>query len=323
MFTCKRCDTEARDGVMCSLCDGRFDFPCAGITEAGWRKLGDRKATWKCGACKSLAAASPRTSTSKTPSSIDVDTVLAELKRLSTQMEALPALLDSVKAIQHELSELKAIRTEFADMKSSVEFVQNSFESLNCKVTHLEEELGTMKKSKEDIAILKEKVDRLDILYRENEQRSRMNNIEIKGVPVSNTENLFTIVSKIGDVIGCQLTKEQINYIARVPMRSDKNNKHIICSVHNSYVKNNFVAAAKKHKFLKATDIALPGDNRIYVNDHLTLDNKMLLNKTKARAKERGYEHVWVKGCKIFIRKNNTSPLLHIKTEQDLRKFFP
>ncbi|CAB3260872.1 unnamed protein product [Arctia plantaginis] len=320
MFTCKRCDTETRDGVTCSLCEGRFDFPCAGITEAGWRKLGDRKATWKCGSCKALAAASPRTNTLKA-SSTDADTILSELKRLTTQMEALPILVSSVKAIQQELSELKMIKAEFADMKSSIEFVHGSIETLSNRVSSLEEELDSMKKTKQEMSILREQVDKLESLHRETEQRSRLNNIEIKGVPMSNSENLFTIITKIGDVIGCHITKDQINYVARIPMRNDKNHKNIICSVHNSYLKSDFVAAARKHKLLKVGELGLPGENRVYINDHLTLDNKILLNKTKARAKERGFEHVWVKGCKIFIRKKHTSPMHHIKTEHDLKKF--
>ncbi|CAB3252696.1 unnamed protein product [Arctia plantaginis] len=87
------------------------------------------------------------------------------------------------------------------------------------------------------------------------------------------------------------------------------------------YLKSDFVAAARKHKLLKIGELGLPGENRVYINDHLTLDNKILLNKTKARDKERGFEHVWVKGCKHFIRKNHISPMHHIKTEHDLKKF--
>ncbi|CAF4751121.1 unnamed protein product [Pieris macdunnoughi] len=290
-----RCEIEARDGATCSVCVGQFDFPCAGITEGGWRKLGERKSTWKCSSCKSQGIASPKPTTSSDP-----DSIVVELKRLSSQMEATLALVDSVRAIQAELVEFRTIREEFSDMKASIEFVHDTVEALT----------------------LKERVNNLEELQNHNEQRLRMNNIEIKSVPESSAENLFNILDKLGTAMNCKIQKEQVNYIARVPTRNNKNNKNIICSVQNSYLKNEFVAAAKNHKALKAVDLGLRGDSRIYVNDHLTLENKALLNKTKARAKERGYDYVWVKGCKIFIRKNTSSPKHHINTERDFKKFF-
>lgn len=323
MFKCKRCETESRDGVTCTACEAQFDFPCAGITEGGWRKLGDRKLTWKCQSCKNIPAApasSPQIVSQKA-SPASSETIMSELKRLTTKMEALPMLIESVKAVQTELAELKTIRQELSDVKSSFESFGLEIKALTGKVSILEEEIETMKITKEEVTNLQDRLLKLEYQQSENEQRSRMNNIEIKGVPMSNGEDLFAIIVKIGDAINCHIPKDQINYVARVPTRNDKLNKNIICSVHNSYLKNDFIAAAKKFKKLSAGDLGIMGNNRVYINDHLTLENKILLNKTKARAKERGFEHVWVKGCKILVRKNTTTPKHCIKSEQDLKKF--
>ncbi|CAF4919083.1 unnamed protein product [Pieris macdunnoughi] len=279
MFACKRCEIEARDGATCSVCAGQFDFPCAGITEGGWRKLGERKSTWKCSSCKSRGIASPKPTVSSDP-----DSIVVELKRLSSQMEAIPALVDSVRAIQAELVEFRTIREEFSDMKASIEFVHNTVEALTLKVSTLEQEIDSLVKTKGDLLTLQDRVNNLEELQNHNEQRLRMNNIEIKGVPESSAENLFNILDKLGTAINCKIQKEQVNYIARVPTRNNKHNNNIICSVQNSYLKNEFVAAAKNHKALKAVDLGLR--------------------------------------CKIFIRKNTSSPKHHINTERDLKKFF-
>ncbi|XP_026743325.1 uncharacterized protein LOC113505007 [Trichoplusia ni] len=334
MFTCKRCEVESRDGVTCSVCQAQFDFPCAGITECGWRRLGDRKLTWKCQTCKSTPVASPQTTLLKIPANksnsaaspqtppADNENILAELKRLSTQMESLPALIESVNSMHKELAELKTLRADVSEVKSSVESFSHQLSVLTNKVSGLEDEIETMKNAREEIASLQDRVKKLEMQQTENEQRSRMNNIEIKGVPMSSNENLFAILDKIGETIGLTIPKEQINYIARVPTRGDKQAKNIICSVHNSYLKNDFVAAARKNKKLNAGNLGLQSVNRIYINDHLTPENKILLNKTKVLAKERGFEYVWVSGCKILMRKNNSSPRHHIKTDHDLKKFF-
>lgn len=169
---------------------------------------------------------------------------------------------------------------------------------------------------------MQERCSRVEAQQQDYEQRSRLNNIEIKGVPLHSSENLFSILDKIGNIIQCQIPKEQISYIARVPMRSDSRNKTIICSVVNSYLKQDFIAAAKKHKNITVNELGLHGDSKIFINDHLTTSNKLLLNKTKSLARERGFEFVWVQACKIFVRKSQTSPKYQIRTEEDLKKFF-
>ncbi|XP_038219562.1 uncharacterized protein LOC119837857 [Zerene cesonia] len=317
MFKCKSCDSEFRDGAMCSICLNHYDFPCAGITESGWRRLGDRKLSWRCSACK---VPSPRP-TFPGPSTADMDNILSELKLLSARTSAIPDIVENMKKIQTELAELKAIKDDFISMKTSIEFVHDSVAELTSKVAGLSAEVEMLTKSKDEVISLRSQLEKLNEAHQDNEQRSRLNNIEIKGVPTSNSENLFEIVSRIGSLLDLDIPKQQINYIARVPMRSDPRNKSIICSLHNRYMKENFVAAAKKRK-ITASELGCTGDSSIFVNDHLTLANKTLLNKTKILAKEKGFLYVWVKNCKILVRKNSTSPVLSIKSDSDLKKYF-
>lgn len=332
-FKCKRCGADGRNGVQCSQCQGHFDFTCSGITEAGYRKLGERKATWKCASCKGIAnplvlpgITDPAASS---PVFTDMESIALDIKRLSSQMTSLPTLMTSVKAIQADIADLKTMKTDIAEMKLlkpemenvkvSLEFMQGSVETLNIRILEISKEVQGLLKIKDKFQVLQERFEQLESNMRDFDQRSRLNNIEIKGVPVSNTENLFDIVAKIGNHISCPIPKEQINYVARIPMRNDKHNKNIIISIHNKYIKEDFVAASKKFTIVPA-DLGLRGDKRIYVNDHLTQENKMLLTKAKAISKERGFAFIWVKGCKIYVRKNTTSHVLTIRTESDLKK---
>lgn len=231
----------------------------------------------------------------------------------------LPGLDESIKSIKAELSVLKTIKPELADIKTSIEFVDHKIGALSDRITEMEKDIQSLQNAKNDVEYLHLRVQNLEGCIRENDQRSRLNNIEIKGVPISNSENLFEVISKVGSHIKCSIPKEQINYIARVPIRNDKHNKTIVVAVHSRYIKDDFVAAAKKCTTTPA-DLGMQGVNRIFVNDHLTLVNKILLNKTKTLAKDRGFAFTWVKGCKIFVRKNPTSPVIAIKAELDLQK---
>lgn len=310
---------EFRDGAFCSVCQGHFDFACAGVTEAGYRRLGERKCTWRCPSCKSSRSGGPLPPLLKSPTPSDMDTVMAELKQLSAKVAVLPELNASIQSIKAELSDLKTIKTEMSDIKTCLEFVDHKIGALSDKICSMEKDILHLQKSKHDVDHLQLRVEKIEQQLKDNDQRSRLNNIEIKGVPVSQSENLFSIVAKIGAHIKCVLPKEQVNYIARVPMRNDKTKKNIVVAVHSRYVKDAFVAAAKKCT-TTVIDLGLQGDNRVYVNDHLTLDNKILLNKVKTMAKDRGHAFTWVKGCQIFVRKNPTSPVIVLKSESDLKK---
>lgn len=312
MYKCSRCNTDFLDGVQCSVCKNRYDFPCAGITEAGYRKLGDRKFTWKCSVCKN---------SSPTPTkSPDLEGILAEIKYLSAQLAPLPGLVESVKIIKEEVRDLKSIKTELLEVKSSVSSVQQSMVSLTERLTQLDSEVQSLQSAKQQLITLQQRVEQLERRADEDQQRSRLNNIEIKGVPFKSTENLYNIIHKIGDTISCSIPKEQINYIVRVPTRGDNTTKNIIVSLHNRYLKEDFIVAARRCKLLTASSLGFSGDKRIFVNDHLTLQNKTLLNKAKTLAKERKFEFIWVKSCRIFIRKNNTSPVIRINSELDLKR---
>lgn len=312
MYKCNRCNTEFLDGVQCSVCLNRYDFPCAGISEVGYRKLGDRKFTWKCSACKN-----PSPSPGKSP---ELEGILTEIKYMSAQLANLPGLVESVRKIQEEIRDLKSIKTELTEVKSSVASVHQSMSSITDRLTKLDSEVQSLHSTKEQLTALQQRVDQLEIRANEDQQRSRLNNIEVKGVPFKSSENLYNIINKIGDTINFSISKDQINYIARVPTRGDSNTKNIIVSLHNRYIKDDFIVAARRCKSLTAANLGLSGDRRIFINDHLTLQNKTLLNKTKTLAKEQNFEFVWVKSCKIFVRKNNTSPVISINSVSDLKR---
>ncbi|XP_045454560.1 uncharacterized protein LOC123663967 [Melitaea cinxia] len=334
MFKCIRCNVEFRDGAQCSVCQERFDFPCAGITEGGYRKLGDRRNSWKCPSCKSTGAPSPHFLPSKkapglSPTSADMDSMAMDIKNLTSQLASLPTLMASVKAIQLDIEELKSLkadltdikllRPELSEVKSSLDFIHSSVESLTSRISEISLEVQGLLKTKDDLNQLQQRFDSLDIKIKEMEQRSRLNNIEIKGVPMTASENLFEVLEKLGNYIGFSIPKEQVNHIARIPMRNNEHNKTIIVALHTRNLKEDFVAAAKKST-ISSADLGFTANQRIFVNDHLTLENKLLLNKTKNLGREKGFAYIWVKGCKIFARKSPTSHAIIIKSESDLKK---
>lgn len=298
---CASCGNHFNDGVFCNGCKRDLDFGCALISEAGYRKLGsDRRGSWRCPQCRS---------TSPKPAAVPVtlETVLLELREQKELLRRLPELVNDVKSIKDEITVLK-LACEFNSAK--LDEFESRIGTVENKVTSIQQSQNII--SPEELTLLKK-----DNANRE--QWARLNNVEVKGVPIRSKENLFSVTESICTAVGYSFPRTQINYIARVPTHN--NSKSIIISFINRYIKEEFVAAARAKKRLLACDIGFAGDgNQVYINDHLTPETKKLLTRVKEVAKKKNYCYVWVKYCKVHIRRNDTSPTLIISKESDLNK---
>lgn len=298
------------DGPSCNLCKRHFDFACAGISETNFRKLGERRPAWRCYDCKN--AQSPASTSKNNPEiSVRLDEMQATLAYITEQLVPLASLIEDVKTIKIEISNLK----------SSVEFAHETASQLSVTVKSLESRISQVEEHTSLVHTLGADLNKLKEDLQDKEQWARANNVEIKGVPFKKSENLYNIVDHISKVIQCHIRKEDINYIARVPSLKAESQKSIIMALNNRYCKEEFVAAARKHKELTASQLGYADEGHVYINDHLTLFNKTLLKKAKDLAKAKNFKYVWIKHCKILARKSDTSPTFRIKSEKDLLKF--
>lgn len=306
---CSACSEAMSEGARCTACNQDLHFQCAGITEAGYRKLGDRKLTWRCGKCKQVGSAQAPLSPLMEPESV----LLKEIKAIAQKLIPLESLKD----------EVIAMRTEVSNLKTSLSDISNELRGFNAKIANVEERLLQVEQAQSQVNNIHARQEKLEYDSNSTEQWSRMNNVEIKGIPQSGNENLFDIIFKIGSKIQYSINKTQINFVTRVPTREKDKPKPIIISFCNRYVKEDFVAAARistKGSSITTGHIGLPGNHKIFINDHLTIENKTLLSKAKKAAAEMNFQYVWVKHAKIYVRKSDTSHVILIKSEKDISK---
>lgn len=313
MPKCNQCNELLHDGASCSSCNGDFHFHCGGITESGYRRLGDRKTTWRCPNCKLAASKSTTRASSPALSAVSNDQILQEVKALSLKLAPLDNLIIDVKSLKDDL----------ASLKTEIKISNKAMKEFGNKIKAFEDRISSLEKAKDSISALQVKVESFENDLHANDQWSRMNNIELKGIPVTKNENLYEIIATLGKKVNYPIEKTLINYVARIPTRDPNKIKPIIACFNNRYAKEDFVAAARaatSSAAITPSDVGLHGRQKIFVNDHLTPQNKGLLSKAKDLAKERDFQYVWVKHCKIMARKNTTSPVINIKTEKDLLK---
>lgn len=218
------------------------------------------------------------------------------------------------------VEDIRSIKTELTELKTSCDYSSDKLDEFSSRLVPVKTKASELERLQETVNLLKADLLKTQLELASNEQRSRLNNVEIKGVPLKKDENLFSIVDAISSKIKYSCPKTQINYISRVPIYNSKE-KLIIVSFLNRYIKEEFIAAARADKELSTSDIGFHGSpQRVYVNDHLSVESKKLLSKVKIIAKDKNYAYIWVKHVKIHVRKTTETKPFIIRRDADLNK---
>lgn len=344
-FECCKSTTDVTVGALqCSKCKHNYHVQCLYPTEKK-PVAAEFKKAWVCPDCKSKQ---PRqTNNDNTPvrplprPQQGMDNVNSHRGGSSTVSPPTPTasssdtadLIRSIMASEIEQlkeyfrkslsEELKPIINEIANIKESLGIFNQQFEKLTKRMDKVETEIKIYKSTTVDVNHLKSSIAKLEYENNCSEQWSRRSNIEIYGIPEKRNENLFHILKTIADRAKSDIDlTSDIDFITRVsPKNTDtKKVKPIVIRFLARYKKDDFLSQVRKLK-LKASDIGYTTcENSIYFNEHLTSFNKTLLRRAKTIAKEKQYTYVWVKNCAIFVRRNDTSPVILISNEQDLNK---
>lgn len=246
-----------------------------------------------------------------------VTTLSAEFEDFKLKMEnklkELTEGLNAAKIVltQNEPGEVNELRKEIVEMKKSMNFMNTQFEAAK-----KENELLVANNKH-----LKESNDRLSARVAHLEQYSRLNNIEIRNVPVTKGENCTKILELIGEKIECPVTTDDVETVHRVPTRTP-NQMNIIARFRSRDKRFDFVAKARKARLTSsALGLTVSKEFPIFVNEHLTQDNKALLAKCRELKKENNWMYVWTDNCVIKARKTTDSKVYRILSEANLNVF--
>ncbi|KAL1446884.1 hypothetical protein WDU94_005659 [Cyamophila willieti] len=218
----------------------------------------------------------------------------------------------------------KEIKDDLRDFEKTLSFSCGKMEELNTKIDELTrtvEKLTTrQQKLEKENEHLKKKLQDEEHANDELQQYTRNKNIQIDGIPKQADEKLEELVKLIGNKIDVVVNNNDIDAIHRVPTKSTTNPEPIIVQFLTRKMRDEIVQKAKVKRF-SAKDLN-PNfiDRPLFINEHLTPLRKEILYEARQLKIDKNYKFVWTKGCKVFIRKNETSPVIHLKTKDDLNK---
>lgn len=222
----------------------------------------------------------------------------------------------------------KTLKKLFTDFKKEIKKDMREFQdSLSYNNAMLEDALKKIedmteaqKKMGEENIELKNKVKLLESSIDDLEQYTRNKNVQIDGIPPKQDENLRDIVMNIGNKIQVDIKREDIDAIHRIPTRSTKTPEPIVVQFLTRQMRESVVQKAREVK-VHTKDLGFNEESKqIYVNEHLTRKKKHILFEARRLKYEKNYKYLWTKSGKIFIRKEDRSPIINLNSIDDLHK---
>jgi len=186
-------------------------------------------------------------------------------------------------------------------------------------LSDLKRELRKHVECTEDVS---RRLNNLEISREEDQQHLRSGNLKISGIP-EDCKNVYDVTIKIFEACGVQLQLDQIDVAHRVQSFNKTQPRPVIVRLVSRWKKDALMERIyKDRKRLTTGQIGLGGaDKPLYVNEHLTPYYDKLARQARDLKKGGKVLYTWVRGGKVFIRKNESSPTICVKSLSEINRF--
>lgn len=304
MSECYKCKVMAGSDselIKCCECNGLYHPACTKIrTMSKFEKMGDvKKTSWKCDECS-------------------VDSLSTSSGRPETQLEGISAVLAAIKETNNKIDK------SHADLAAKLEANTTSLTKLHDTVEGIKQEQSQIKEDCKELwkeaDFLRDESQMLRQEVRELQQYTRRENLEIAGVPFTRGEDVYEVVAAVAKCLKLKYLRSEVSVAHRVPAK----NKHptIIVRFVSRSTREAWLAAVRvdKSKRISTKDINPTLDaGSVYINEHLSPFNKMLLSTGKSLVKEKKLAYAWARDGKVFIKKTPEGKSVRVRDAQDFK----
>lgn len=294
---------------------------CSGIAPNTFNTMGTQKReVWVCKTCrtsKKRTGSTSQQSPQPTDNSGALAALMTEIQGIKRNVESLPELLAKVDSLLMLKAEFTRLCTVVNDVEETVKFLSAKYDDVVEQLKADKEEASAHRK---EMNQLQEKmlaqellIHRLQQGLNDSEQYNRNANMEIHGLKSEEGENLTEFLHELAEKLELQKPRnDEVLAVHRLP--SKKASPPILVRFASVAVRNRWFAARGKLQSLFKSE---PSD-QLYFNENLTQINRRLLWLARTTGKKEGYKFVWVRGGKIFVKKDEGATLIRITCDSDI-----
>jgi len=154
------------------------------------------------------------------------------------------------------------------------------------------------------------------------EQYSRSNCLEIHGIPEEKTEDVVSVVKEVGKALDMPITDTMIDACHRLGRRPGTNSQPpaIIVKFVRRLDKEEMLRKRRVKRNLSTRHMNLTMDTPVYINESLSPMRRRLFVMAKEVKKTKNFKYLWVRNGKIFLRRQDNNPVIHVTCQADLSK---
>lgn len=219
-----------------------------------------------------------------------------------------------------------AVESVKADFTATTDFIISEQNDLKSNISDKE---NRIKQLESDLAKSQNSLTKLQSRLFTIEKISRDLNLEIHEVPESKTENLMALFKKLCECLQVVVSESDVKACRRIA-KLDSNSKrprNILVTLSSQRLRDVLLSAVTRYNKsrpdnkLCTVDVGIGGPaGRIYLSEHLSPEAKELHHAARKFCVEKNYKFVWVRFGQIYVRKDETSPAILIKSHDSFTK---
>ncbi|XP_046684484.1 uncharacterized protein LOC124370240 [Homalodisca vitripennis] len=297
----------AVDSVKCDRCGDVFHAKCCGMTSV--KKL-SRRTSYRCGRCTGALSLNSDLEDSSGDNCVlrPINELRDNLKeKLETKLSVMDDRVNGTfNAIQKKISDLgQCFENSLAIIKAENVALREECEVLKNKVGTLSGELNCVKDQVLDM-----------------QQYSRLNNLEIVGVPPTDRENIYSVLNSLANAIDTPWRREDVSIAHRLPSNRKDRPPGIVIRLVSRSIRADWLAAASNKRNLSTVHLSSSFQPApVFVNEHLTAHVKSLLSQAKKMVKEKQLAYAWVKEGRVLVKVTADGRTKRVNSPDDLVSF--
>lgn len=245
-----------------------------------------------------------------------------QLANMEVPAQIMTAFSQAVADLQ---SVFMSMKTEMADFVKTLNCTTDEIDTFRHELGEIKHQLKELDRCKAEVVELRLEVTELRQELAAKEQIRFLKDVEITGITENNTENLPQLVTVIAATLGVELDPRDVDEVRRVGPRGKpgplERPRPIVVSMTRRGPRDQLLRAARARRGLTTDKLQLPGNpRRVYLNEHLTKINRILFSKARKLGNELHFKYVWTSNGNIFMRRSDTSSVLHVTSEAVLEK---